>query len=147
MHPRRAYKLSVVVFVLACVSAATALVLYQLRANINYFYTPTEVSTAAPLNKDLRLGGYVKQDSITYLDDGRVHFVLTDGNAEISVVYANLLPALFAEGEAAVVNGRMQTATLLVARQVLAKHDENYRPPELDELARQRAERARLLAP
>ena len=143
MHPRRAYKLAVVVFVLACVSAAAALVLYQLRANINYFYTPTEVIEAGPLGKNLRLGGYVKENSITYTEDGEVRFVLTDGNAEIRVQYANLLPALFAEGEAAVVNGRLQTATLLIARQVLAKHDENYRPPEMEELAKQRAERAR----
>ena len=143
MHPRRAYKLAVIVFVLACVSAAAALVLYQLRANINYFYTPTEVIAAGPLGKNLRLGGYVKENSITYTEDGEVRFVLTDGNAEIRVQYANLLPALFAEGEAAVVNGRLQTATLLIAHQVLAKHDENYRPPEMEELAKQRAERAR----
>ena len=142
MHPHRAYKLAVVLFVLACVSAAAAIVLYQLRANINYFYTPTEVLEAAPLGENLRLGGYVKQGSITYLEDGKVRFVLTDGNAEIRVHYANLLPALFAEGEAAVVNGKLQTATLLIARQVLAKHDENYRPPEMEELERQRAARA-----
>ena len=130
MHPKRAYKLTVLLFVLICLGTAAALVLFRLRANINYFYTPAEIVRTEPIGKNLRLGGYVKKNSVTRLEDGRVGFVLTDGEEEVRVVYAGLLPNLFAEEEEAVVNGRLQTSGTLIAKQVLAKHDENYRPPE-----------------
>lgn len=120
---------------LVAVGSASTIILYQLRANINYFYTPADlVANNPPSQTRIRVGGYVVNGSLHYHQDGSAQFVLTDRLAEVSVIYRGVLPGLFAEGDQAVVIGARQPGGQIVASQVMAKHDENYRPPELKEL-------------
>jgi len=135
MRPKRRQNLQALVFIIVAVASATAIILYQLRANINYFYTPSDLATSdLPSNARIRVGGYVVNGSLSYNQDGSAQFLLTDNLAEVAVVYKGVLPALFAEGDQAVVIGTNHNNKPIVATQVLAKHDENYRPPELKEL-------------
>lgn len=134
MRPRRRRNLQALVFIMVAIAAATAIILYQLRANIDYFYTPSDLTTNdLPPDARIRVGGYVVNGSLSYNKDGSAQFLLTDNLAEVEVIYKGVLPALFAEGDQAVVIGTNGDRRI-VAIQVLAKHDENYRPPELKEL-------------
>ena len=135
MHKKRRRTLSVLVFMLVMIGAAAAIILYQLRTNINYFYTPADIAAGLAMpGTRLRLGGYVVKDSLLYRQDGAAEFVLTDRLANVRVIYRGALPGLFAEGDEAVVLGMLHRNNLIEAQQVLAKHDENYQPPELKEL-------------
>ena len=135
MHSGRRRKLGVILFMLVLGASAIAIILYQLRANINYFYIPADiVAGKVSLDSQVRVGGYVVEGSLIYDAAGAVKFVLTDRLAEVRVIYTGVLPGLFAEGDETVVLGRLREADLIEASQVLAKHDENYRPPELKEL-------------
>jgi cytochrome c-type biogenesis protein CcmE len=98
-----------------------------------YFYTPTEiVNGEAPKVRAFRIGGLVLADSVKRNPDNlKVSFVLTDTVNEIKVVYDGILPDLFREEQGIVANGKLQSDTLFIANQVLAKHDENYMPPEV----------------
>ena len=135
MHPARKQRLIIVLFGVVFSSIAIGLIIYAMRENINLFYPPSKiVAGEAPQDRNIRGGGCVKPGGIvrstTSLD---VHFILTDGAAEVPVVFSGILPDLFSEGEAAVVNGRMNDKGVFVAEQVLAKHDETYTPPEVAE--------------
>jgi|TARA_B110000116_G_C16730326_1_gene533413 cytochrome c-type biogenesis protein CcmE len=135
MHPKRKQRLFLVLFVVVFASVAIGLMLFALRENINLFYPPSKiVSGEVPLNTTIRAGGCVVPGSVqrskTNLD---VVFVITDGNAEVEVLYNGILPDLFSEGEAAVVSGKVNERRVIEATQVLAKHDESYMPPEVAE--------------
>lgn len=135
MHPVRKQRLYLVLFVVILSSIAVLLMAYALRENINLFYPPGKiVAGEAPVGKTIRAGGCVIPGSIvrstTNLD---VSFGLTDGSANITVNYSGILPDLFAEGEAAVVNGKLDARGIFNATEVLAKHDETYMPPEVAE--------------
>lgn len=107
-------------------------VLYALRENVSAFYSPTEVHEGkAPQHKLFRVGGLVQTGSLTRLADGvSVRFVVTDGAYEIPVQYTGILPDLFQEGRGTVAQGQIENG-IFAASEVLAKHDENYMPPEV----------------
>lgn len=133
MHPVRKQRLVLVLFVLLFSSAAIALVTYALRGNINLFYPPAEVAQGkAPVGQPIRVGGMVLEGSVIRSADSlHTSFELTDYEAVVPVVYEGILPDLFGEGQGAVASGELDEAGVLIASEVLAKHDENYMPPEV----------------
>lgn len=135
MHPVRRQRLLVVLSIVIFSSAAIGLVVYALRGNINLFYPPVEVASgAAPLQTPIRVGGMVVDGSVERSQDSlEVRFLVTDFQATVPVVYTGILPDLFAEGEGIVASGRLDASGTLQADEVLAKHDENYMPPEVAE--------------
>ncbi|GIX30398.1 MAG: cytochrome c-type biogenesis protein CcmE [Porticoccaceae bacterium] len=135
MHPVRRQRLLAVVLLVAGATVAVGLLAYALRQNLNLFYAPAQVVAGeAPAGARIRVGGLVVPGSVERGGEGlEVRFALTDGAASVPVVYRGILPDLFAEGEAAVAAGALAEDGTLVADQVLAKHDENYTPPEVAE--------------
>ena len=122
--------------------AAAAFVLNAFQSNLVFFFTPTQVSNGeAPKGRTFRAGGMVKEGSLVR-DGNTVRFVITDTVHEMPVTYVGLLPDLFKEGKGVVARGRLDAQGLMTASEVLAKHDENYMPPEaqhaLDEAAQAR---------
>jgi cytochrome c-type biogenesis protein CcmE len=115
---------------LAAVGIAAALVLNALNSNIALYVTPSEVAAGkAPQGQAFRIGGLVKEGSLKR-DNLTVHFLVTDLAQDIAVSYTGILPDLFKEGKGAVVQGRLGSDGNFTASEVLAKHDENYMPPE-----------------
>ena len=114
-------------------SAAIGLTAFALRDNINLFYPPADVVAGkAPSDRNIRLGGMVVEGSIERSDTNlTTQFVVTDYEGSVAVRYTGILPDLFAEGQGVVAEGRLDGEGVLVATQVLAKHDENYMPPEV----------------
>jgi len=109
------------------------LVLKSLEENVVYFLTPTEIKNLSEINnKKIRIGGMVKNQSIIVNSD-KVIFIVTDFKNEISVSYSGLVPNLFEEGKGVVAEGFLKDRSFLVADKILAKHDENYMPPEVKE--------------
>jgi cytochrome c-type biogenesis protein CcmE len=133
MHPIRKQRLMLVIFGVVFSSVAIGLMVYAMRENINLFYPPSKIAAGeAPHNRNIRGGGCVKPGSVSRSKESlEVTFVLTDGGADVPVAFSGILPDLFAEGEAAVVNGMIDDKGVFRAEQVLAKHDENYTPPEV----------------
>lgn len=133
MHPIRKQRLLIVIFVVLFSSAAVGLVTYALRGNINLFFPPAEVAEGkAPIGKPIRVGGMVREGSVQRSDDSlEVRFVITDFQADVPAVYVGILPDLFGEGQGAVASGVLNEEGVLMASEVLAKHDENYMPPEV----------------
>jgi len=114
------------------ISLTATLVFNVFKSNMMLFHTPTEVATnKVPLNKSFRLGGLVVDGSLKRENDGlTVHFTVTDNAKTIPVTYTGILPDLFREGQGVVAQGKMDNGTFL-AKEVLAKHDENYMSPEV----------------
>lgn len=142
MHPVRKQRLFIILFIVIFSSIAVLLMTYALRENINLFYPPSKiVSGEAPANTRIRGGGCVVPGSVVRSTESlQVDFQITDGSAEVLVTYTGILPDLFAEGEAAVVNGVLNDKGVFEATEVLAKHDENYMPPEVAEAMAQASE-------
>lgn len=141
MNPRRKSRLSIIILVLAGVVIATTLVLYALRQNIDLFYTPSEVIYGKEDKADLkpevgqriRVGGMVVAGTVQRDPKSlKVRFDLNDIGPSISIEYEGILPDLFREGQGIVAQGVLKEPTLLEATEVLAKHDENYVPPDLE---------------
>ena len=133
LNAKRKRRLMMVGLLVVGVGIAAALALSAFRENILYFYSPTEVLAGeAPVGHKFRLGGLVVEGSVKRETDGlTVHFGLTDTAKEIPVMYSGILPDLFREGQGIVAHGRLNEAGVFVADEVLAKHDENYMPPEV----------------
>ena len=133
MHPVRKQRLYLVLFVIVFSTVAVGLVVYGLRGNINLFYPPAEVAAGnAPVGQPIRVGGMVVAGSIERSDSSlRVRFEVTDYEAKVPIVYEGILPDLFDEGQGAVAAGVLTADGVLQATEVLAKHDENYMPPEV----------------
>ena len=129
MKPR--YKRAlIIVAALAVIGVAALLILNALNSNIALYVTPSEVAAGkAPKDQAFRIGGMVKDESLRR-DGLTVHFVITDLVKDIPVAYTGILPDLFKEGKGAVIQGRMNANGEFIASEVLAKHDENYMPPE-----------------
>jgi cytochrome c-type biogenesis protein CcmE len=127
-----------IVAALAGLGVAAALVLNAFRSNLVFFFTPTQVSAhEAPRDRAFRLGGLVEAGSIAREKDGlTVRFRVTDTAQTIPVVYVGILPDLFREGKGVVAQGRLGPDGIFKASEVLAKHDENYMPPEAAEALR-----------
>jgi len=119
--------------ILAATAAGTALILMAFQENLLYFYTPQEVAAGeAPSGRDFRVGGLVVKDSVWRDKDSlAVRFAVTDLKREIVVLYEGVLPDLFREEQGIIANGRLREDGVFQASQVLAKHDENYMPPEV----------------
>lgn len=129
MKPRHKRAL-LILAALAVIGLAAVLILNALNSNIALYVTPSEVAAGnAPKGQAFRIGGLVKDGSLKR-DGLTVHFVITDLVKDIPVSYTGILPDLFKEGKGAVVQGRMNANGEFVASEVLAKHDENYMPPE-----------------
>ena len=129
MKPRTK-RLGLIVAGLASVGVAAALVLNALNSNVAFFFTPTQVSAGeAPQGRAFRVGGLVKPGTLQR-DQMTVRFVITDTARDMPVAYTGILPDLFKEGKGAVAQGRLNERGEFVASEVLAKHDENYMPPE-----------------
>ena len=115
---------------LVSIGVAAALVLNALDSNVAFFFTPTQIEAGeAPKERTFRVGGLVKQGSLQR-NQMTVQFVITDTARDIAVHYTGILPDLFKEGKGAVAQGRLNAHGEFVASEVLAKHDENYMPPE-----------------
>jgi len=125
------YKRAVfIIAALAVIGVAGVLILNALNSNIALYVTPSEVAAGkAPRDQAFRIGGMVKDGSLKR-DGLTVHFVITDLVKDIPVAYTGILPDLFKEGKGAVVQGRINANGEFIASEVLAKHDENYMPPE-----------------
>ena len=134
MTPARKKRLALVGLMLIGVGAGAGLILTSMSENIMFFKTPTQVAAGdAPSDRLFRMGGMVVQGSVRRPGDGlTVHFDLTDNENQITVKYTGILPDLFREGQGIIANGHMGPDGAFLAEEVLAKHDENYVPRELE---------------
>ena len=135
MNSLRKQRLQVVLLIVLAGVLASGLIIYMLGQNANYFYTPSQIAQGeAPQGVFLRAGGMVVEGSLLRDPDSlAVEFRVTDGNAVLVIQYRGILPDLFDEGEAAIAAGKVDQNLVLQATEVLAKHDENYMPPEVAE--------------
>jgi cytochrome c-type biogenesis protein CcmE len=144
MKPRHK-RILIIVGALASIGTAGALVLNALRSNVAFFFTPSQVAVGeAPKDRAFRVGGMVRQGSLQR-DQMTVRFVITDTARDVAVSYTGILPDLFKEGKGAVVQGRLGADGQFVATEVLAKHDENYMPPEAQHAVDQAAKMGKTL--
>lgn len=135
MHPTRKRRLIGLLVILAGVSIASAVTIYSLRQNMLFFVSPADISEQnLPMGREFRLGGLVVPGSVQRASDGlAVKFTVTDGAESVDVTFDGILPDLFKEGKGVIARGELQTPEHFVAHEVLAKHDENYMPPEVAE--------------
>ena len=120
-----------VFLVLIILSLSIFLILKSLEENVVYFQSPTEVIISSEINKKkIRIGGMVKKNSIL-IEEKKLKFIVTDFKNEINVVYSGVIPNLFAEGKGVVAEGYLKDRSFFSATKILAKHDENYMPPEV----------------
>lgn len=133
MHPVRKRRLILVSFLVAGVAIAVTLILMALGENLNAFYSPSQVVAGeAPINSTFRVGGLVEKGSVQRDEESLVvSFVLTDNLNTTTVRYKGILPDLFREGQGILTQGKLNDQGIFIADQVLAKHDENYMPPEV----------------
>ena len=138
MKPRH-QRLAIAAGVLCIIGVAAALVLNAFQSNLVFFYSPSQIaSKEAPTGRTFRLGGLVEAGSVKR-DGVSVSFVVTDTARSVPVRYSGILPDLFKEGKGVVAQGQLKDGTF-EAREVLAKHDENYMPPEAAEALKRAAE-------
>ena len=131
-------RIVILTFLLALAIAVVYGVLKSLEENVVYFFSPTELYNKEdiPFNKKIRVGGLVKEGSITN-DQTSVNFIVTDLSNEIIVSYKGSLPNLFSEGKGVVAEGKLKDKKYFIADKILAKHDENYMPPEVSKILKE----------
>lgn len=149
MNPARKKRLLIILAILVGVGAALALALSALKENINLFYTPTQIANGeAPLDTRIRAGGMVAQGSLQRSADSLdVRFVVTDFSKSVTITYRGILPDLFREGQGIVALGKLNADGVVVADEVLAKHDEKYMPPEVTKALKESGQAAPAPAP
>jgi len=131
---RRQQRMVAVAVLMLGLGLAAALTLTAFRKNLMSFYTPTDLAAATvPVGAKLRLGGLVEQGTFKRGEGLRVDFVMADCDHKVPVRYEGILPDLFREGQGVVVTGQLNDERVFVADEVLAKHDENYMPPQVAE--------------
>lgn len=130
---KRIIRISIFFF---AISSFSALLIYAFSKNMVYFYTPSQViEKEAPLEKFIRVGGMVKKGSVLRSNNNlKISFKIYDLEQQINVMYEGILPDLFAEGQGVVMTGRLINSNTFIADEVLAKHDENYMPPEVADM-------------
>ncbi|MCJ8348469.1 cytochrome c maturation protein CcmE [Moritella sp.] len=142
MNPRRKKRLSIALVIIIGLGSMTGLVLYALKQNIDLFYTPTQLieglgedKVKPEIGQRLRIGGLVMPGTVKRnMEDLKVRFVLSDdGGGLVTLEYEGILPDLFREGQGIVAQGVLKSANVIAASEVLAKHDEEYMPPEVAE--------------
>ena len=117
--------------ILIILSLSVFLILKSLEENVVYFKSPTEIQTLPEINKNkIRIGGMVKENSIL-IDEKKLKFIVTDFKNDINVTYTGAIPNLFTEGKGVVAEGYLKDRNVFLATKILAKHDENYMPPEV----------------
>lgn len=136
MKPHRRNRLIIALIIVSFSGLAVGLMLMALDENINFFYSPEQILQGeAPVDQNIRAGGMVKAGSVIRTGEGQkllVSFVIGDmKNSEVTVEYEGILPDLFREGQGVIVLGELKSSGVFQANEVLAKHDENYMPPEL----------------
>lgn len=133
MNTRRRRRIIAIAVIVLGVGSAVGLALRAFQENLLFFFSPSEVLAGkAPAAREFRLGGLVERGSVVRAGDGlTVRFRVTDFDRTVTVDYRGILPDLFREGQGIVARGRLDDAGLFVATEVLAKHDENYMPPEV----------------
>ena len=120
-----------VLLILIVLSLSVFLILKSLEDNVVYFKSPTEIKTLGEIEKKkIRIGGMVKKSSI-FVEEKELKFIVTDFKNEINVIYSGVIPNLFAEGKGVVAEGYLKDRNVFLATKILAKHDENYMPPEV----------------
>ncbi len=139
MHPKRKRRMIGVLVIVAGVGLASAITVWSLRQNMLFFVSPSDVAEQnLPEGQQFRLGGLVQQDSVQRAADGLgVEFLVTDGLATVTVNFDGILPDLFREGQGVIARGAFDAERTFVATEVLAKHDENYMPPEVADALRE----------
>lgn len=135
MTPARKKRLTLIVLMIIGVAVGVGFALKSLNENIMFFFSPADIQAGkAPANKDFRVGGLVVDGSVERPGEGlTVEFDLTDNDSIVKVKYTGILPDLFREGQGIIANGRLNDSGEFIASEVLAKHDENYMPPEVME--------------
>jgi len=135
MTPARKRRLSMVMLLVCGIGLATAFMLKAFQENMNLYYEPVRVKAGeAPIDHDFRMGGMVVDGSIRREEGSlTVHFDVTDYQETVTVQYTGILPDLFRDGQGIITRGRLNTDGDFIADEVLAKHDENYMPPEVAE--------------
>ena len=134
MNSVRKQKLTIVLFILLGSAVTIGLVLYAFNQGLNVFFTPTEIAEGkVPAGQNIRIGGMVKQGSLVSdgLEGTRIEFITTDYNADVPVAFTGVLPDLFREGQGVVADGVIGEDGVFHAKQILAKHDENYMSAEV----------------
>lgn len=135
MHPVRKQRLLLVLFIVFVAAIAATLLLYAIKESANLFYPPADVVAGkAPQDKRIRVGGIVRKGSVERTGNSlKVRFVVTDYASDVTVEYEGILPDLFNEEDGVVAAGRLNQQGVFIADEVLAKHDENYMPPEVSD--------------
>ena len=148
MKPRHR-RMALIALALAALAGATALVLNAFQSNLVFFFSPSDVHQGkAPVDRVFRIGGLVQEGSVKREPDGlTTRFVVTDTARVIPAVYTGILPDLFAEGKGVVADGKIGSDGLFRANRVLAKHDENYMPPEAAHALEQAKKAGKTLKP
>ena len=119
--------------ILASVILVVFIILQSLKENVVYFQSPSEIKSLIELDKKkIRVGGMVKEKSV-FINSNEVKFIITDFKNEINVIYSGAVPNLFSEGKGVVAEGFLKDKNYFLATKILAKHDENYMPPEVKE--------------
>ena len=136
---KRRKRATLLIILISITAISIYLILWALRDNIVFFYSPTEIYEkvrSGEINDQsfLRLGGMVKESSVLRSTDGSIVFTITDFRSDIRVYYLGIVPDLFREGQGVIAEGRIKENFLFNASSILAKHDENYMPPEVKEI-------------
>ena len=130
----RFQRLLLIILTLVIILSAVLLILYNARENVSYFYTPSEIDKSEiTINKIIRIGGFVENDSFNKISSSKFKFRITDEKASILVTFNGILPDLFREGQGAVIEGAFVDNNIFNATNVFAKHDENYMPASIKE--------------
>ena len=135
---KRKKRIYLICLLFITIAASVYLILWALRDNIVFFYSPSEIHQKkiyGEINESskLRLGGMVKEFSIQQLNDGSINFIITDFNKEMLVMYKGIIPDLFKEQQGVIAEGSLNNEGVFIANSILAKHDENYMPPEVQD--------------
>ncbi|NRB10893.1 MAG: cytochrome c maturation protein CcmE [Rickettsiaceae bacterium] len=131
MQKRKRNRLISIIVLLTICSSGVYLILSNLQDNIVFFYPPSEIAKISDRSQKVRVGGMVKVSSIKQISEDEIKFIITDFNAELQISYKGILPTLFREKQGIVAEGHLVSDNLFVAKKLLAKHDENYMPPEI----------------
>ncbi len=135
MHKNKKRRIIEIIMLLAVAASGVVIALYNLNQNIVFFHPPSEIGKIMSSSGKIRVGGLVKQGSIQNLTDGKIYFSITDNISDLKIEYKGLVPALFREGQGIVAEGFMDKESIVFqASSLLAKHDENYKPPEISNM-------------
>jgi len=131
MRKKTKNRLFGILFLMACLSIGTYIILSKLNDNIVFFYPPSEINKISSSATKVRVGGLVKESSIVQVTDQKITFAITDNIDDLIIEYEGVLPVLFREKQGIIAEGKLLPNNIFLAKNLLAKHDENYMPPEI----------------